>query len=164
MKEYTIYRSPEGKAKILTFYDEQLSKLNFDYEDLIIETRFGSTLITAGPKDGHPMILFHGGNSLNPFDLKSFISLADKYRIYAPDTIGHPGKSAEVRLSPKNYSYGEWAIDILDSLGLDKSIIIHLLAKGLFHFIKAFKLFGIACLRSQLPLNNPAPAIRQCKF
>ena len=125
MKEVTIYRSPEGKVKILAFYDKLLSQLGFDYEDVTIETRFGSThIITAGPKDGYPMILFHGGNSLNPFDLKNFISLADKYRIYAPDTIGHPGKSAEVRLSPKNYSYGEWAIDILDCFKLNQPIII----------------------------------------
>ena len=120
MKEQTIYRSVEGKTKIFALYDEFISRLGIEHDDLYVETRYGSThIIAIGPKDGAPMIFFHGGNSLNPFDLKKFIPLANKYRIYAPDTIGHPGKSSEHRLSPKDNSYGKWAIDVLDGLKLE---------------------------------------------
>jgi pimeloyl-ACP methyl ester carboxylesterase len=47
-----------------------------------------------------------------------------KYRIYAPDTLGHPGKSAPVRLSPRDDSYGWWLVDVLDALGLGKVAIL----------------------------------------
>ena len=33
------------------------------------------------------------------------------------DTIGHPGKSAEVSLSPRNQDYGKWAVDVIKGLG-----------------------------------------------
>jgi len=31
---------------------------------------------------------------------------------YAPDTIGHPDYSAQRVLSSKDYSYGQWAVDV----------------------------------------------------
>jgi pimeloyl-ACP methyl ester carboxylesterase len=40
--------------------------------------------------------------------------------VYAPDTLGHPGKSAAVRLSPEDDSYGHWLVDVLDALGMQK--------------------------------------------
>ena len=121
MSEKTIYRSTEGKAKIIALYDDFITQLGIEHEDINVETRYGSTHVLAiGPVEAPPLIFFHGGNSLNPFDLKKFAPMANEYRIYAPDTIGHPGKSAEYRLSPKDNSYGEWAIDVLDGLELKK--------------------------------------------
>jgi len=125
LKDDTIYRSAEGKAKIIALYDKFLSRFDIQHEEVNIETRYGSThVLVIGPKNGPPLIFFHGGNSLNPFDLKKFIPLANEYRIYAPDTIGHPGKSAEYRLSPKDNSYGEWALDVLDGLKLKKAAFV----------------------------------------
>ncbi len=46
-------------------------------------------LLVAGPEGAPPLVIFHGGN--------------------APDTIGHPGKSAEQRVSPRDNSYGRLA-------------------------------------------------------
>lgn len=37
--------------------------------------------------------------------------------ICAVDTIGYPGKSAEVSLSARNYDYGKWAGEVIDALG-----------------------------------------------
>ena len=39
------------------------------------------------------------------------------FHIYAVDTIGHPGKSAEVSLSARNYDYGKWAGEVISGLG-----------------------------------------------
>ena len=41
------------------------------------------------------------------------------FHIYAVDTIGHPGKSAEVSLSPYNYDYGKWAAEVIEKLGYE---------------------------------------------
>lgn len=49
-----------------------------------------------------------------------------RWRVYAPDTVGHPGKSAETRLSPEDASYGEWAVDVLDGLSLERVPIVGL--------------------------------------
>jgi pimeloyl-ACP methyl ester carboxylesterase len=46
--------------------------------------------------------------------------LAREFRLLAPDTIGHPGRSAQRRISPDDHSFGEWVVDILDELGLER--------------------------------------------
>ncbi|MEE9376955.1 MAG: hypothetical protein V3V33_02850 [Candidatus Lokiarchaeia archaeon] len=37
MKEQTIYRSAEGKMKTLTLYDEFISRLGIEHEDIYVE-------------------------------------------------------------------------------------------------------------------------------
>jgi pimeloyl-ACP methyl ester carboxylesterase len=120
-----IYRSPEGEAVIHALYDRQLAQLNIDTESRMVSTRFGAThVLVTGPKQGIPLVLLHGGNTINPTTLWWIKPLMSKYRIYAPDTIGHPGKSAPVRLSPRDNSYGEWMVDVLNALGLQQAAIM----------------------------------------
>lgn len=117
-----IYRSPEGETAIHALYDRQLAQLNIDTESRMVPTRFGAThVLVGGPKDGPTLVFLHGGNTTNPASLAWVCPLLSKYRIYAPDTIGHPGKSAPVRLSPRDNSYGEWVSDTLDGLGLQQA-------------------------------------------
>ncbi len=121
----SVYKTPEGKRLILGLYDQMLKKLKFQFESMYINTRFGKThLLIGGQKTSEPIITFQGGNSVNPLDLIEFESLTKKYRVYAPDTIGQPGKSDETRLSPKNDDYGKWAVDLLDDLGIKKANFI----------------------------------------
>ena len=48
----TIYKSSEGKAKILALYDAQLQRLQHEYSDLWVDTQFGRThLIQTGKSD-----------------------------------------------------------------------------------------------------------------
>jgi pimeloyl-ACP methyl ester carboxylesterase len=125
VKRKSIYKNELGKKQVLHLYDKLLAEIPVPYERLWIDTRFGKThVLRLGNEQGPPLVTFHGGNSLNPYDLKNLIPLVDKYSIYAPDTIGHPGYSAETRLSSDNCEYGEWALDILDNLGIDKANFI----------------------------------------
>ncbi len=107
MASKTIYKTAAGQAEMMEIYDRQVARLGLPVEDRTVSTRFGDThLLVCGPKDGRPLVSFHGGNTTNPATLSWFTPLAQKYRIYAPDTMGHPGKSAAVRLSPKTDDYG----------------------------------------------------------
>ena len=114
----SIYISSEGKEKILSLYDEQLKRSGCGYSDIYIDTSFGKThIIKTGNPDGIPLLVFHGGNSTTAYTLLSCGFLMKDFLIYAADTIGHPGKSAEVSLSPYNYDYGKWTGDIIKGLG-----------------------------------------------
>jgi pimeloyl-ACP methyl ester carboxylesterase len=127
MNKQSIYKSPEGKARILALYDGFLNKLDVKYEERTVDTRFGAThVLVFGPEHAQPVVITHGGNSINPQGLSCFLPILREncYRIYAPDTIGHPGKSAETRLSPKDDSYGQWLSDVLDGLGLDRATFV----------------------------------------
>lgn len=117
----TIYRSEKAKQQILSLYDKQLQNLQIKYADIYVETTFGKThLIECGNLTAKPLLIFHGGNATTAYNLGYCDFLLKGFHIYAVDTIGHPGKSAEASLSPYNQSYGKWAIEVIEALKYDK--------------------------------------------
>jgi len=127
MKKGSIYKSQYGEEILKELYNRQLKLLNVAYEDLYVETRFGkSHLLKLGNPNGKPLLIFHGGNNTTPFTLLfcGFKFLFKDFCVYAVDTIGHPGKSAQTVLSAKSMEYGEWASDVIEGLGFQKMICI----------------------------------------
>lgn len=117
----TIYKKTNSKKEILKLYDEQLRKLGYAYSDVYVKTNFGKThLIETGNRKGKPLLVFHGGNATTAYNLLICKFLFEEFHIYAVDTIGHPGKSAESCLSSKNYDYGKWASEVISALGFEK--------------------------------------------
>jgi pimeloyl-ACP methyl ester carboxylesterase len=125
MPTISIYRTAEGEAEIHAIYDRQLARLELPHVSHMVETRFGHThVLEFGPKAAHPIVVMQGGNTTNPLTIGWLRPLIDSYRVFAPDTIGHPGKSASVRLSPHDDSYGEWFAEVLEKLGLHQPPVL----------------------------------------
>ncbi|WP_047863744.1 alpha/beta fold hydrolase [Rubrobacter aplysinae] len=102
-------------------YDEALSRLGFQYESRVVDTHFGETHVLAiGLEDAPPLVVLHGGNFLNPLCLSWFAPLAESYRLYSPDLIGQPGKSAQVRPPAHSDGHAQWSLDLLDALDLKR--------------------------------------------
>ena len=92
----SIYKSEEGRKAILELYDRQLSRLQTPWKDVCVDTSFGKThIIETGSPSGEPLLFFHGGNSTSAYTLLTLDFIMDDFHVYAVDTIGHPGKSAE---------------------------------------------------------------------
>jgi len=127
MKKGNVYKSELGEKILIELYDKQLKSLNVAYEDMYVQTRLGqSHLLKLGNPNGKPLLIFHGGNNTTPFSLlfTGFKMLFAHFCVYAVDTIGHPGKSAQTVLSAKSMEYGEWASDVIEGLGFQKMICI----------------------------------------
>jgi pimeloyl-ACP methyl ester carboxylesterase len=127
MKKGNVYKNEQGEKVLIELYDKQLKSLNVEYEDLYVQTRFGqSHVLKMGNPNGKPVLIFHGGNNTTPYSLlfTGFKMLFEDFCIYAVDTIGHPGKSAQTILSAKSLEYGEWASDVIDGLGFQKMVCI----------------------------------------
>ncbi|RKL67346.1 alpha/beta hydrolase [Salipaludibacillus neizhouensis] len=121
----TIYKSEKGKQIIIQHYEEYLKSLEFDIERVYVDTSFGKThVLVAGPTDGKPIFIFQGGNCINPMTLSWFSLLAEKFRIYAPDTIGHPGFSDENRISAKDESFAQWIKELMNYFNIEHSACI----------------------------------------
>ena len=117
-----IYRSPEGEAEILALYDESLSRLGPEVESVTVGTRLGDTHVLAtGPDGAPPLVVLSGGNFLNPTCLGWFLPLATNRRLYSPDIIGQPGRSAPSRPSSKGDGHARWMEEVLDALGIRRA-------------------------------------------
>jgi len=123
----SIYKTPEGEAEIRALYDEALAGLGPGYESLTVRTRLGDThVLSIGPEDASPVVFLAGANALNPTCLKWFLPLAERHRLYAPDIVGQPGRSAQERPSPKGDGHAFWMEDVLDGLGLERAPLVGL--------------------------------------
>ena len=127
----SIYKTPEGEAEIQALYAEALARLGRGYESLTVGTRLGDTHVLAlGPEDAAPVVFLPGGNFLNPTCLKWFLPLAKRHRLYAPDIVGQPGRSAQIRPSPKGDGHAFWVEDVLEVLGLVRPSARRTLLRG----------------------------------
>ena len=123
----SIYKSPEGAARIGALYDEALAALGVDYESRWVGTRSGEThVLVVGPEDAPPAVFLPGGNFLNPTCLRWFVPLARQYRLYAPDIVGQPGRSAQHRPSSKGDGHAFWVEDVMSGLGLERAPLVGL--------------------------------------
>jgi pimeloyl-ACP methyl ester carboxylesterase len=78
-----------------------LAGLGPGHESLTVGTRLGDTHVLAlGPEGAPPVVFLPGANALNPTCLKWFLPLAECHRLYAPDIVGQPGRSAQERPWP----------------------------------------------------------------
>jgi pimeloyl-ACP methyl ester carboxylesterase len=117
----SIYRSVAGEAEIQALYQEARAALGSTCESRFVLTAYGSThVLVTGPDDGPPAVVFQGGNFVSPYSLAWMLPALVGHRVYAPDTVGHPGLSAQTRLSPRDASYGRWAAAVLDELELGR--------------------------------------------
>lgn len=118
----SIYKNEKAKQKILDLYNQQIAELTVPTNDIYVDTSFGKThLIECGNLEKRPLLVFHGGNATTAYNLKYCDFLLPHFHIYAVDTIGHPGKSAETSLSPYNQDYGKWAKEVIAQLGYEKN-------------------------------------------
>lgn len=125
MKNNSIFKTPEGKNEILSYYDTILSRWPVPYEIRYLPTRLGNThIIISGNEALPPLILLHGAAS----NAVSWIGEVSEYsrffRVYALDIPGDPGKSAQIRTSWQGMGYAEWMDDVVTSLGIKKASLV----------------------------------------
>jgi pimeloyl-ACP methyl ester carboxylesterase len=119
-----FYRSAAAEAAVHALYDETRAALPFETTERTVETRLGSThLLVAGPDGAPDVVMLQGGNVVSPLTTAWLAPLADRIRIWAPDTLGQPGRSAGVR-PVHAAAFGPWLMDVLDALGLDRPAFV----------------------------------------
>lgn len=121
----TVYRTPEGKNKIIKRYEEILKYWPIPCETLNVPTAFGDTFVVAcGAKTDKAVILLHGSSTNSAMWMGDAATLGKTRRVYAVDIIGEPGKSAESRPEPVGTNYGQWLAQVMDGLGVEKAAVV----------------------------------------
>jgi pimeloyl-ACP methyl ester carboxylesterase len=118
----SIYRTPEGRAELLAWYDAALAALPLAVESRRVPTRFGEThLLAAGPAGAPPVCVVHGGNGSALEMAAAFGALAETQRCYFLDVPGEPNRSSETRPDKADGSYARWIGDVLAALGIERT-------------------------------------------
>jgi pimeloyl-ACP methyl ester carboxylesterase len=121
----SIYRSRQGEAAIAALYDAALERLGAPHESRTVATHLGATHVLAlGPPDAPPVVVLPGGNFLGPTCLAWIAPLAADHRLYAPDVVGQPGRSAPARPSPRGDGHARWLAEVPDGLGLARASLV----------------------------------------
>ena len=123
--EMKLYKSEEGFEKIMDWYDRVQNEITVDHYSVYADTRFGKThIITAGDDKSKPVILIPGVAGCAPLWRNQINELSKKFKIFALDIVGQPGKSDPNPLSVFNDDYTNWLEDVITSLKLNRPHII----------------------------------------
>lgn len=127
------YRSAAGYDALMGWYERAFSRLNVRLEALCLPTQFGEThVIAAGDPEALPVFLLHGINTNAAVWRPQLAELSREFRVYAPDIVGFAGRSAFTRLPYRGNAYSQWALDVMDELGIESAHIVGSSAGGFF--------------------------------
>jgi pimeloyl-ACP methyl ester carboxylesterase len=126
MKNATFpFKSKAGEAEYLAAYDQMMAYWPVPYESCDIPGRYGCThLVASGPKDAPALVLLHGGRASLTMWSANVADLSQKYRVYAVDIIGQPGKSIASPAFKRRADLIPWFSELLDALKLSKANLI----------------------------------------
>jgi pimeloyl-ACP methyl ester carboxylesterase len=120
MSQPPLFKSARGRRLILDAGDRNLRNIRQPWSTREVSTRWGPTwVLEAGPRDAPPLLFLHGIATHSPAYDHEINSLSTRFRVFAPDIPGQPGRSVERTLPFRGQAYGEWATDLLDALGLE---------------------------------------------
>ena len=117
----TIFKTPEYEEQYLELYETLLARWNVPTESSDIKTPFGITHVnTCGSSESPALILLPGFGANSTMWFPNITSLSSKFRVYAIDTNGQPGKSTPSRKLTALNSVN-WLVEVLNILGLKKT-------------------------------------------
>lgn len=124
-KDFIVFKTDEGRRKILSYYSKLLGSVNFAYQERYVDTKFGKTyVLEAGDPEKPTVVLIHGSCSSSAAWFRDIPILAEQYHVYSVDIVGDAGNSEENRLDQSTDEFADWLKDVFDGLGIKKAILI----------------------------------------
>ncbi|QIH34571.1 alpha/beta hydrolase [Sphingobacterium sp. DR205] len=127
----SIFKSPEGKDKIIRAYDDAIKNASLNLKTGVLKTTYGDThFLEDGSQHQEIVILLHGASSNATSWLSDMAEYSKQYKVIAIDIIGEAGNSAETRPSYQTKDFAEWLKEVFDRLNISKANIIGLSQGG----------------------------------
>ncbi|MBT8227549.1 MAG: alpha/beta fold hydrolase [Dactylosporangium sp.] len=119
------YTSAAGAAAVAERYRELLDRWPVPSEHLRLPTGEGETFVVAsGPRDAPAVVLLHGSGSTTAMWMGDIEAWSERFRVYAVDLVGEPGRSAPSRPALASDAFARWLDDVLDGLGVARASIV----------------------------------------
>jgi pimeloyl-ACP methyl ester carboxylesterase len=117
----STFRTAEGETMFLEAYDAAMKFWPVPYEEMDIQSRFGTThVVLSGPKEAQPLVLLHGYMATSASWSPNIADFSKDYRVYAIDVMGQPSKSIPNEPIRNASDYVEWLTATLDALHLGR--------------------------------------------
>jgi pimeloyl-ACP methyl ester carboxylesterase len=121
----SIYKSPAGEKAVMDLYDSALARWPVPHEMRMIPTRHGETfVIISGDAANPPLVLLHGAAGNCATWGGDVAGYCQRYRVYAADLPGEPGKSAPNRPAWDGPAFADWLTDVFDALEIDQVVLV----------------------------------------
>lgn len=118
-RQKPIYKTPAGERVVMAVYDRILGEWPEATESLEIATAHGVTHVLAqGPTDAPVLLLLHGAGSNALAWGGDVPELARRFRVYAVDTPGEPGRSCHERIPWEGTGIVDWLGEVIDGLSV----------------------------------------------
>jgi len=118
----SMFTTSKGEAEFKSAYADVLKLWPVPYKEIDIPTLFGDThVIISGSEELPPLVLLHATGASAAMWFPNIESLSAKYCVFAVDIIGDAGKSIQTRLLTNRDDCGDWLLQVLDGLGLQKT-------------------------------------------
>ncbi|TVX99793.1 alpha/beta fold hydrolase [Cohnella terricola] len=119
-----VFKSESGSQAFMQAYDRLMDHWPVAYETMEAQTEFGSChIITSGPEEGEPVMMFHGMTCNSAMWYPSVEALSG-FRVYCVDAPGDFGKSKAAKRIRTTEDAVRWIDQVLDALGLAKANFI----------------------------------------
>lgn len=119
-----IFKNEAGAHRFIHTYDQLMEHWPCEYETIEISTEFGLChVIISGPKDGEPVLMFHGMTSNSAMWYPTVEALQHR-RVYCIDTPGDFGKSKVVKCIRTSEDAVLWMDQVMEALGVVRSTFI----------------------------------------
>ncbi|MHC4708895.1 MAG: alpha/beta fold hydrolase [Planctomycetota bacterium] len=116
--------SAEGEEEYLSAYDATLAAWPVPFDSLFLSTRFGSThVIASGPKEAQPLVLLHAASLSASEWVHNVAELSRRFRTYAVDILGDPGKSLQIESLQGRSDVSQWLLEVLGELGIERAFL-----------------------------------------
>lgn len=123
-KDY-VFKGKKHKKTYLNSYDKSLQLWDVPYQEEDISTSLGKAhVITAGPKDGDPLVLLHGMDASSTMWFPNIKELSKNHRVYAIDFLNEVGKSQATEKSLSKEEIVKWYNEIFHHYKLRKINVI----------------------------------------
>jgi pimeloyl-ACP methyl ester carboxylesterase len=121
----SIVKNPAARTALEGWYQTFRAKIPARTTERRVSTRYGEThVLVGGPEHGPAVVVLHGALASSAHVLAELAPLLSTFRVYAVDIIGQSVKSAEVRPSVSDNSYGVWLAEVMEGLGLPRAHVI----------------------------------------
>ncbi|TDE27252.1 alpha/beta hydrolase [Flavobacterium ranwuense] len=104
VSEDYVFPSKKDKALYIKSYNQTLKLWDIPFEETDVMTSYGMAhIIISGPKNGEPVILFHGTDASSSMWFPNIKEFSKRYRVYGIDFPLEAGKSVTncIKLSNK---------------------------------------------------------------